>query len=149
MFVAGPDAGEALYALTDNAEVGTAADQDFFQSTDELYSADAGLKGAQVKDGIADQLPRAVEGDVAAAVALEQPHALLRQQFSRGQQVLAPGVAAQGDDWGMFQQKHDISTPARLAHFHQRLLQAQAGSVVNGTELDDGDQNPFPRMNAD
>jgi hypothetical protein len=41
----------------------------------------------------------------------------------------------------VFEQKQDISDLLRFAQFYQLLLQAQAGSVVDGAELNDGDQS--------
>jgi len=40
----------------------------------------------------------------------------------------------------VFEQKQDIPDLFRFAQFYQLPLQAQASGVVDGAELDDGDQ---------
>ena len=45
------------------------------------------------------------------------------------------GVASQGDDRRVFEQEKNVADAPFLAQFHQALLQAQAGSVVNRAEL--------------
>ena len=50
----------------------------------------------------------------------------------------------------MFEQKKDVTDAAFLVQIDQALLQAQAGGVIHGTELEDGDQrNSLPRINTD
>jgi hypothetical protein len=53
----------------------------------------------------------------------------------------------------MFEQKEDVADTAFLAQFDQALLQAQAGGVIHGAELEDGDQeilcHGFSRINTD
>ena len=96
------------------------------------------MEAAQIKDGIADQLTGAVEGDVAATIAVEELDGLFRQQLLRGQKIFATGVAAEGDYGGVLQQRQRISDSAFFAQINQRLLQTQSGGVINGAELENG-----------
>ena len=77
---------------------------------------------AQVEDRIAHDLARAVEGDVAAAVALEQFYAALFQKIRRGDYVRRFRVAAQSDDWCVFQQQKYIADFFFFAKSDQFLL---------------------------
>ena len=95
---------------------------------------------AQVEDGIADDLAGAVEGDVAAAVAFEELNAALGKEFGRGDYVRGFGVAAERDDGRVFEQEQDVADFFFFAQGDELLLQAQAGGVVDGAELDDRDQ---------
>jgi len=95
---------------------------------------------AEVEDRVADDLAGAVEGHVAAAVAFEQFDAALFQKLGRRDHVRALCVAAQRDDWGVFEQEEDVADLFFFAQSHELLLQAQAGGVIDGAELDDGDQ---------
>jgi len=64
---------------------------------------------AEIEDRIADDLAGAVEGDVASAVAFEEFYAALLEEFRRGDYVCRFGIAAQGDDWLMFEQQEDVA----------------------------------------
>jgi hypothetical protein len=77
-----------------------------------------------------------VEGYVASAVAFEELDAALGQLFRRSNYVCGFRVAAESDDGRMFEQKQDIADLLFFAQVDQLLLQAQAGGVVNGAELD-------------
>ena len=66
-------------------------------------------EGAQVEDGIADDLAGAVEGDVAAAVAFEEFDAALGEEFGGGDYVGGFGVSAQRDDGSVFEQEQDVA----------------------------------------
>ena len=50
-------------------------------------------------------------------------------------------VAAESDDRRMFEQQQDVADASFFAQLDQALLQAEAGGVVDGAELEDGDQN--------
>ena len=116
-----PDAGELGDARGGDAEVGAGADEGLFHFTNEFDGAEGfalafwGGEGAEIEDGVADKLAGTVEGDVAAAVAFNDFYAALGQEFGRGQDVGGLGVAAQGDDWGVFQQKKDVADLAGFA----------------------------------
>ena len=99
-FRARPHARQPCHTLAGDREVGAGADQNFFQAADEFDCAQclafAVGRGetAQVEDGIADDLARAVESDVAAAVALEKLDAALGEEFGRCDYVRRFRIAA-------------------------------------------------------
>src|SRR5439155_1783352 len=66
---AGPDAGVARLPLARDVEPGERVDQGLLERAQVPMQVAA--VAAQVQDGIADELPRAVEGDIAAALDLE------------------------------------------------------------------------------
>jgi len=82
-----------------------------------------------------------VEGDVAATIALEELDTALLQEFGRGDNVGGLGVAAESDDGRVFEQEQDVADFAVFAQGDELLLQSKAGGVVDGAELDDGDQD--------
>ena len=73
-----PDASESFHPLRHHAVFGAGADDHFLQLAHELHRikrlvfAIAAAESAQIQDGIPDQLPGTVVGDVAAAVDLKQ-----------------------------------------------------------------------------
>jgi hypothetical protein len=97
-------------------------------------------KAAEIEDGVADDLAGAVESDVAAAVAFEELNAALGEEFARGDNVNSFRIAAEADDGRVFEQEQDVADSFFLAQGDELLLQAKAGRVVNGAELNDGDQ---------
>jgi hypothetical protein len=80
-----------------------------------------------------------VEGHVATTIAFEDFYTALGQQFWGGQNVFLFGIAAESDDWGVFEQQQNVTDAAFFAQFDQALLQAQACGVVDGAELEDRD----------
>ena len=76
---------------------------------------------------------------VAAAVAFEDFYAAEGQLLSRQQDVCRFGIATQRDDWRVLEQEQYVADAAGFAEFDQFLLDAQAGSVVDAAELEDGD----------
>ena len=87
-----------------------------------------------------------VESNVSAAITLEYLHATLHQDFGRSDDIVALGITAKSDDRGMFKQKKNVGDAIFFAKLDQALLQAQPASVINGPELDDGDQRGLPRI---
>jgi hypothetical protein len=77
-----PNTGKSGDALGYYAEVAASANENFFQLADKIHRANARLKGAQIKDRIADQLARAVEGDVTAAVCLMQLNSISGKELA-------------------------------------------------------------------
>ncbi len=92
-----------------------------------------------------------MEGDVAAAVAFEKLDAALGKEFGRGYDVCGFRVAAERDDGRVFQQEKDVADLLFFAQSDQLLLQAQAGGVVDGAELDERNQiqTVSPRRHRD
>ena len=81
-----------------------------------------------------------MERHVATAITFDYFHAALGQHFGRGHDIFLLGVASQSNDRSVFQQQQNIADAILLTQFDEALLQAQAGGVVEGAELEDGDQ---------
>jgi hypothetical protein len=109
---AAPNAGESGDATGTDAVDSAEADEGFFHHADEVdwtEAAAAGvLKAAEIEDGVADQLSGAVVGDVAPAIDFVQGDTAAGQQFIRGKDVGSAGVAAEGEDRGMLEQKDGV-----------------------------------------
>ena len=82
---AAPDAGESADSSGLHAETPAEPDQRFFHQADEIHRAEAAAvrvaQAAQVEDGVAHQLARAVIGDIAAAVDFMKGDAAAGEQF--------------------------------------------------------------------
>jgi hypothetical protein len=91
---------------------------------------------SQVEDGVADELAGAVEGDVTTAVAFEKFHAALGEEFRRSNHVGSFRVAAESDHRRVFEQEQNVADLLLFTQVNELPLQAQAGGVVNGSELD-------------
>jgi hypothetical protein len=78
-----------------------------------------------------------VEGDVAAAVALEEFDATLLQEFGRCDDVRGFGIAAERNDRPVLEQQKHVADFFFFTKRNQLLLQTQTGCVVDGAELDD------------
>ncbi len=136
----GPDAGEGGDAFTGDAEVAAGTDEHFFETADVCDGADARRGGAEVEDGIADELSGAVEGDIAAAVGFEQFDAAGGEGFAGEEDVAAVGVAAEGDDGRMFEEKEGVADTVLFAEFDEGLLEVERGGVVGEAEMEEVDQ---------
>src|SRR5205823_8392955 len=96
----GPDAGVAGLALGRDVERGERVDQDLLERTQVPMQVAA--VAAQVQDGITDELPGAVEGDVAAALHLENG------QVARLAHVARARVTAQRHDRRVLEQQDHV-----------------------------------------
>ncbi len=95
-----PDPGFASDTLSVQVKVCKSQDQDVFKATQKLVQVP--LVVTQVDDGVPDQLPRGVQGDVPATTTF---HAIdpVRHEVLRGaEQVFLIAVAAKGYDRRMF-----------------------------------------------
>src|SRR5260370_5985362 len=101
-------------------------------------------EGAEIEDGITDELSWSVEGYVAAAVAFENLDAPRGKLLGRGAQVGGAGVASQGDDRGMLEQQQCIGDAVLFAQFDERVLQLERGFVIDEAELEDVHQDFIP-----
>ncbi len=72
----GPDSGHAGDALGFDGVLGRDAHEDFFEEADVGDDSEFGLEGAKIEDGIGDELPGAVEGDVSATIDLVDGYTL-------------------------------------------------------------------------
>ena len=77
-----------------------------------------------------------MKGYVSTAVAFEDLDASLRQNLPRSKDVRSPRIAAKGYDGCVLEQKHRVAESGLLAERNQLLLQAKAGNVIDGAELE-------------
>src|SRR5512133_2572516 len=110
--------------------MGAGPDQDFFEFADVVYRAELGRERAQIEDGIGDELTGAVEGDVSAAIGLEEFYALAVENFAGSDNVVFFGVAAEGDNGRVLNQEKGVSDATVFAHAYERLLKFQSSRVV-------------------
>ena len=90
----------------------------------------------EVDDRIADELPGAVIGHVAAATRLVHLDAPGREHLRRRDDVRAGAVRfhAERDDVRVLEQKKDVGDPARLAILHECALQRERLGVGHDAE---------------
>ncbi len=86
---------------------------------------------AQIKNWIADELPRAVKSDVTAAIAFEESNTAGTQRLGRCQNVCRICITPQCDDRGVLEKKKRIPNLARLAQFDKTPLKVEPFSIVN------------------
>ena len=95
---------------------------------------------AQLDDGVGDQLPGPVEGDVAPAIHAHELGADLSQALGRGQQVRLVPPAPDGVDREMLDEEQPIPDAPAATLFGQLVLELPGGLVGDGAEpLDDED----------
>jgi hypothetical protein len=103
-----PDPGESSDTAGADAINSAEADQGFFHHANEIDGTEATaaciLETAEIEDGVADELSGAVISDVAAAVDFVQGDTAAGEEFVRSEDVGAAGVAAEGEDRGMFEE---------------------------------------------
>ena len=101
--LADPDARSACDAARGDAVAGRRADHGLLQRGDVFPQADP--EPFEVENRVADQLPRAVEGDVAAAVDVKELRAHRFERRLRDEQVLRTAALAERIDRRMLHQK--------------------------------------------
>jgi hypothetical protein len=65
-----------------------------------------------------------------------QLDAVAGQKLARGNDVLSAGVASQGDDRRMLQQKQGMAGASFFNQADERLLQLQRGGLVHAAEVE-------------
>ncbi len=135
-----PDARQSANATGLNTEFGAKADESFFQKADEVHGADAATtlitQAAQIEDGVANELARAVIGDVTATVDVVECDTAAGKKFTGGKDVGAVRITAQGKDRRMFEEQKNITDAVLLAHFNQLRLKTQRFAVVDAAEIE-------------
>ena len=109
------------------AETPRRRDETFFERPQTPGKAPPML--SQVENGIADQLPGAVIGDVAATVGLENFSAQGRQALARNEQVLTLGIPPQLVNVRVLEQQKRIGNLAGLALGHALALELERVGV--------------------
>jgi hypothetical protein len=114
-----------------DAEVRGGADQHLLEIAD--VAVDVLAIRLEIDDRVADQLPRTVEGHVAAAAGLVDLDALRRERAGVGADVggRAARPDAERDDGGMLDEQQRVVDLAGDALLDQRLLELDAGGVVD------------------
>ena len=145
-FGIGPDTGEASHAFGWDTEIGAGANEYLFQTSDEFDCAESLAlafrrgESAQIKDGIADDLPGPVKRNVPATVAFEKLDATISQEFGGSDHIRCLRVTSERDDGFMLKQNQEVTDFIFFAQGDQLLLQTKCSAVVDGSELDDRDQ---------
>ena len=98
-------------------------------------SAHIALPLAQVEDGKADDLPRPVIGNIAAAIGGMEGDTRASQDFLTGQKIVQMAVASQGDGVRMLQQDELVGNGAGLAIGNQPLLPLEGSRVFDAARL--------------
>ncbi len=75
-------------------------------------------------------------GDVSAAIDLVDGDSAAAKEFVAGEDVLAPRVAAEGQDWRMFEEQQGIVDALLMAEFDELLLEGEGLFVVDSSELE-------------
>jgi hypothetical protein len=135
-----PDAGEAADTTRCDAEFAAEPDERFFDEANEVDGAEAGAawvaQAAQIEDRVTDELAWAVVGYIAATVDFVERDSASRENFIRREDVGAPGVAAEGEDGGVFKEQKSIGDEVAGAELDELDLEAQGLGVVDTTEIE-------------
>ena len=124
-----PDARTFRNAARLDAEIRECIDERLFDGP--YVRTHVALPFAQVHDGIADDLPRSVIGDVAAAVGGMESDTGAGQDLFAGQQVFHVTVAPHRDGVGVLQQEELVGDGAGLALGHQPLLPIERSAILH------------------
>lgn len=137
---AAPDASQAGDAAGGDAMEGAEADESFFHEADKVDGAEAAAvgvgQGAEVEDGVADELAGAVVGDIATAVDFVDSDAAEGEKVTGGEDVGAVGVAAEGEDGRVLEEEKDVLGAAFSDEGGNLRLEAEALGVVNAAQIE-------------
>ena len=131
--LAHPDTRQLRNTAGLDAEIREGIDERLFDGPH--VRAHVALPFAQVEDGIADDLPRPVIGDVATAVGGMEGDAGAAQDLFAGQEVLHVAVAPQRDGVRVLQQEELVGDGAGLALGHEPLLQGERARVLHAARF--------------
>src|ERR1039457_725016 len=134
LVVADPDRRDALLerrALSSDPEFRESSDQDFLEIGHVPF--DVSPPGLEAEDRIADELPRAVVRDLAAAIGLEPLDAELPAAFARDEDVRGARVAAEGEDRFVLEQQERFF-PALRSGARRLCLDPQSVGVSDPPE---------------
>src|SRR5438270_1907313 len=99
----GPHSSKATDALGSDAKIAAKPNQRLLDAPHKLDGTDARRESAQIKNGISNQLPWSVKRYIAPAIALKKRDTFFLQKIVRRQQILLAVIAAEGDNWRMFE----------------------------------------------
>lgn len=78
--------------------------------------------------------------DIPATVAFEHFNAAPHQAFRRSQNIRRFRISAERDDGRVLKQQNNIANATVFAQRNQLFLQTKASCVIDGAELENGDQ---------
>ena|ERR1700723_2198329 len=122
-----PDAVQSFDAMSFDFEFPRGANHCFFELMD--VPADIPAMLGEIEDRIADDLPGAVIGDIAAAIGGMKLDIHLPKHAIRGAQVFELAVAAKRDDVRMLAEEQNIGNRTGLAGLDRATLQFARGRV--------------------
>lgn len=102
-----PDAGRGGVSLGVDAKVSGGLDDGLFEKAH--VGVEAEVQAIEVEDGIADELARAVVGDIAAAVGFFEGDAVTCEERGRGEDVRGGTLAATDGDDGIVLDEEDAA----------------------------------------
>lgn len=129
-----PDAGLAGDAIGGDAEFSGGADHGFFERAD--VPVDVAADAIEIENGIADDLARAVIGDVSATVGFAEFDAFLAKDVFGGEKIFLAGVAAEGEDVRVLAEKKDVVDGASFTRSDQAFLEGVGVGPGEETEVD-------------
>ena len=134
LVVAGPDTGQTGYPRGSDPERKGGPHEHRFKIAH--VSMDIAAVGTQVKDRVADDLPWAVVGDIAApgrVVQLDTHRLQYRPRHPKVREAL-PGAHTDGHNVGMLQQKQEVGKPPGATVRDQRLLELNSLGVRHAAQ---------------
>jgi hypothetical protein len=90
----------------------------------------------EIQNWVSHDLPRAVKGDVPAALGIVKLDVHLPQNSVTGAQMPALAIAAQGDHREMLAQEQHIRHLAGLARGHRSALEFQRARIADCAQID-------------
>jgi hypothetical protein len=127
-----PGAGQARNACRREAVVAARPDHHLLEVAD--VTVHVAPSWRKLEDRVADHLPGAVVGDVAAAASLEHLEAARAQRLGWEQDVLAARVAAEREDGVVLEQQQLVGHAPGLPLGHQLGLQLEPPRIRNAAE---------------
>ena len=107
-----PDTGESRNTAGANAVDSAEADEGFFHHADEVDGAKASatriVEPTKIEDGVADELARAMVGDVAASIDFVKGDTAAGEQLVGREDVGAAGIAAEGENRRVFEKEKGV-----------------------------------------
>ena len=128
-----PNSVKAFDPLCFDAEFPRRANHGFFEAV--YVPPHIAPVRSEIENGISDDLPRAVIGDVSAAIGGMKFDALLPEHAVRNAQILAPAIPAERDHVRVPAQKQDIRSCAGLARFYSTPLKLARRLVADAPEI--------------
>jgi hypothetical protein len=115
-----PDAGQARFAAALNAELTERDDDYFFEGA--KIGVDVSHPSPEIENGVTDDLPWAVKGDVSAAIGFDEIRIERRKRLVADEEMVPLSRAAQGVGGGMLDEKKNVGDVVSLPHLDETAL---------------------------